>query len=113
MPDTDRVYWRNGRRRAAIARLYDQALDVELGMNDFSTLMAKSLVIMLLAFVLVLIAMTIRVIANDARRRGKSPVLVVLLCMLSFPLGWIVWLISGRVMPPGRQPFRLEDRRVQ
>jgi len=83
-------------------------------MDDFSTLMAKSLVIMLLAFVLVLIAMTIRVIANDARRRGKSPVLVVLLCLLSFPLGWIVWLIFRPApLPPGRQPFRLEDRRVQ
>jgi hypothetical protein len=62
-------------------------------MDDISILLAKSLVILFLAFVLVVIAMMIRVIANDARRRGKSPVLVVLLCLLSFPLGWVVWLI--------------------
>lgn len=83
-------------------------------MDDISNLMAKSLVIMLLAFALVLVAITIRVIANDARRRGKSPVLVVLLCLLSFPLGWIVWLIfRPEPLPRNRRSFRLEDRRVQ
>jgi hypothetical protein len=83
-------------------------------MEDISNLLAKSLEIMFLAFVLVLIAMTIRVIANDARRRGKSPVLVVLLCLLSFPLGVVVWLIFRPApLPRNRQPFRLDDRRVQ
>jgi hypothetical protein len=62
-------------------------------MDDISILLAKSLVILFLAFVLVVIAMMIRVIAKDARRRGKSPVLVVLLCLLSFPLGLIAWLV--------------------
>jgi hypothetical protein len=71
-------------------------------MDDISILLAKSLVIMLLAFVLVLIAMMIRVIAGDARRRGKSPGLVVLLCLLSFPLGLIVWLIF-RPQPVARR----------
>jgi hypothetical protein len=69
--------------------------------------MARSLVIMFLAFVLVLIALMIRVIANDARRRGKSPVLVVLLCLLSFPLGWIAWLIF-RPQPVAHKKPQLE-----
>jgi hypothetical protein len=62
-------------------------------MDEISNFAANSLAIMFLAFVLVMIAMMIRVIAKDARRRGKNPALVVLLCLLSFPLGWIVWLI--------------------
>lgn len=76
--------------------------DAGKSMDDISSLLAKSLVIMFLAFVLVLIAMMIRVIANDARRRGKSPVLVVLLCLLSFPLGLIAWLIF-RPQPVARR----------
>jgi len=62
-------------------------------MDEISDFLVKSLVIMFLAFVLVVIAMMIRVVSNDARRRGKSPALVVLLCLLLFPLGVIVWLI--------------------
>jgi hypothetical protein len=98
---------------SGIARLHDKARP-GAEVDDFSILMARSLVIMFLAFVLVLIALMIRMIANDARRRGKSPVLVVLLCLLSFPLGWIAWLIfRPEPLPRRRQPFRLEDRRVQ
>jgi hypothetical protein len=83
-------------------------------MDDIANLLAKSLAILILAFVLVVLAMTIRVIADDARKRGKSPVLVVLLCLLSFPLGIIIWLIFRPApLPPDKQPFRLEDRRVQ
>jgi hypothetical protein len=81
-------------------------------MDEISNLLAKSLVIMFLAFVLVLVAMTIRVIANDARRRGKSPALVVLLCLLSFPLGVIVWLIFRPApLPRNRQRLGVQDQR--
>jgi hypothetical protein len=83
-------------------------------MDEISSLLAKSLAILLLAFVLVVIAMTIGAIADDARRRGKSPVLVVLLCLLLFPLGIILWLIFRPApLPPNQQRFRLEDRQVQ
>ena len=83
-------------------------------MNDISSLLAKSLAILILAFVLVVIALAIRAIAGDARRRGKSPILVVLLCLLFLPLGLIVWLIFRPApLPRNKQPFRLEDRRVQ
>lgn len=78
-------------------------------MDDYSEFLAKSLVIFLLTLVLVLIAMTIRVVAHDARRRGKSPVLVVLLCLLSFPLGLIVWLIfRPDPLPSQSRRFQLE-----
>jgi hypothetical protein len=42
---------------------------------------------------LVLVGWTVRTTAVDARRRGKSPLLVCLLVFLSFPLGLIVWLV--------------------
>jgi hypothetical protein len=77
-------------------------------MDEISTFLAKSLVIMILAFVLVMISMMIRVIARDARRRGKSPLLVVLLCLLSFPLGVIVWLIF-RPQPMARRTETAAD----
>jgi hypothetical protein len=54
------------------------------------------------------------VCAADARRRGKSPLLVVLLVFFSFPLGLILWLLF-RPEPPdgGVKGFHLEDHRVQ
>ena len=59
---------------------------------------------------------TFAVCARDAKRRGKSPLLVCLLVFLSFPLGLIVWLIFRP--PPvggngGAGPFRLDDHRVE
>jgi len=83
-------------------------------MDDISSLLAKSLGVIFIAILLTIIAIALRIVANDARRRGKSPVLVVLLCLLSFPLGLIVWLIfRPELLSRRRQPFRLQDRRVQ
>ena len=66
--------------------------------------------------VLLLIGFTIKVCVEDARRRGKSPLLVSLLILFSFPLGVIIWLLF-RPEPVnnagGQQPFRLEDHRLQ
>jgi hypothetical protein len=60
-----------------------------------------------------LLGWTLRVCAADARRRGKSPLLVIILIFLSFPLGLIVWLLL-RPEPIDRDKgFRLEDHRVQ
>jgi hypothetical protein len=59
---------------------------------------------------------TVIACVRDARRRGKSPVLVTLLVLLSFPLGLVLWLLfrPEPIDPPDEnEPFRLEDHRVQ
>jgi len=71
--------------------------------------------LILAASILWLIVAAIRLCAADARRRGKSPVLVVLAVFFFFPLGLIVWLLF-RPEPIDKgspRPFRLEDYRVQ
>ena len=70
-----------------------------------------------LIFVFPLLAIlwwTLRVCAADARRRGKSPLLVTLLVFVSFPLGLLVWLLfRPEPLNSGDKGFRLEDYRVQ
>jgi len=56
---------------------------------------------------------TLRVCAADARRRGKSPLLVTLLVFVSFQLGLILWLLfRPEPLNSGVKGFRLEDQRV-
>jgi hypothetical protein len=56
----------------------------------------------------------LRVCAIDARRRGKSPFLVALLVLVSFPLGLLVWLLfRPEPLDGGDQSFRLDDYRIQ
>ncbi len=67
-------------------------------------------------FLLVLLGVTIRWCVSDARRRGKSPVLVSAAVIFFFPWGLIAWLVFrpdplGRVR--GQQQFRLQDFRRQ
>jgi hypothetical protein len=66
--------------------------------------------------ILVAIGLTIRIIATDARRRGKSPLLVILLIVLCFPGGFIAWLLFRPDPLEGKGnggQFRLEDHRIQ
>jgi hypothetical protein len=66
-------------------------------------------------FVLVLFGWALRSCAVDARRRGKSPLLVVLLVLLFFPMGLIIWILfrpEPTVGSSGRR-FRLNEHRVQ
>jgi hypothetical protein len=53
---------------------------------------------------------------TDARRRGKSPVLVAVAVILFFPWGLVAWLLF-RPQPidpsSSKRSFRLEDYRVQ
>ena len=52
--------------------------------------------------------------ARDAKRRGKSPVLVCLLILISFPLGVVLWLLfRPELLNGGGTTFRLQDHRVQ
>ena len=63
-----------------------------------------------------LIAVLIKACADDAVRRGKSPLWVVLAVVLFFPWGLIAWLLF-RPEPVDRggsgRPFRLEDHQLQ
>ena len=91
--------------------IYIQSEEV---MNDFSGLLSPILGVLFACTVLFAFIILVRAIAIDARRRGKSPVLVILLVLCSFPLGFIAWLLfRPEPVGPGRPPFRLEDRRVQ
>jgi len=52
----------------------------------------------------------------DARKRGKSPVLVTLLVISTFPVGLIAWLLFRPELPVNKHPqrkFDLENYRVQ
>jgi uncharacterized RDD family membrane protein YckC len=61
-----------------------------------------------LAFLLLLILWT----ATDAIQRGKSPLLVCLLVVLSFPLGLVAWLVfRPDAGTPNKRRFNLEDYR--
>jgi hypothetical protein len=51
---------------------------------------------------------------RDAERRGKSPVLVAIACVLFFPWGLVAWLIfRPDPIDKGKDGFELEDYRVQ
>ena len=71
--------------------------------------------LILASAILWLIVAAIRLCSEDARRRGKSPALVVLAVIFFFPLGLILWLLfrPEPVDRGGARPFRLEDYRVQ
>jgi len=65
---------------------------------------------------LVVLALTIRACVIDARRRGKSPLLVTIAVIFFFPWGLIAWLLfRPDPLDPstGNRLFRLEDHRVQ
>ena len=69
-----------------------------------------------LFLLIIAVGITISACVSDARRRGKSPLLVTIAVILFFPWGPIAWLLF-RPRPlddPGEQrPFRLDDHRVQ
>ena len=79
-------------------------------MNDLFDAVSKVLTLGALLFGLVAL---IRFYANDARRRGKSPLLVVLASALFFPWGLIAWLIFRPDLPGDGRNFRFEDLRLQ
>ena len=65
---------------------------------------------------LLVVFFTVKVCIDDARRRGKSPLLVSLLVLFSFPLGVIIWLLFRPEPMKGagtQQKFRLDDHRLQ
>jgi len=83
-------------------------------MDDPSGLLPRIFAILLTGILLIGFALLVRMTASDARNRGKSPLLVVLLVLISFPLGLIIWLLF-RPEPIERDgpPFRLKDHSMQ
>ena len=70
-------------------------------------------VFVILTFLAVL-GFAIRVCVVDARRRGKSPLLVFLLVVFWFSLGFIAWLLfRPEPLSGDGKLFRLEDHRIQ
>jgi hypothetical protein len=70
--------------------------------------------ILLLPFMLLIVA--IRACAADARRRGKSPLLVTLMAIFFLPLGPIAWLLFRPERLDGigaLRGFRLETYRMR
>lgn len=60
--------------------------------------------------------LTVKACVEDARSRGKSPLLVTLVIFFFFPLGLILWLLfrPGPLDGGGYAgQFRLDDHRVQ
>lgn len=77
-------------------------------MDDFT---AAIMINIFVVFFIVLLVFVIRWCINDAKLRGKTPVLVVVAVVLFFPWGLIAWLLF-RPEPP-TPPFNLEHHRTQ
>lgn len=80
-------------------------------MGDVLRFLGASFIICLL---LAVAAFVIRACVVDARRRGKSPILVLLAVCLCFPLGLILWLLlRPKPIQRQRRQLHLDDYRVQ
>ncbi|MGP8252096.1 MAG: hypothetical protein ACLQHF_08685 [Terracidiphilus sp.] len=61
-----------------------------------------------------LLGWAIKLAAQDAERRGKSPVLVSIACVLFFPWGLVAWILfRPDPIDKGKDGFELENYRVQ
>jgi hypothetical protein len=83
---------------------------VEADMNGISEVLAKSFVILIVCSLLI----SMKMLAADARKRGKPAILVVLLAFASFPLGLLLWLVfRPDSLEVQRRQFQLQDHRMQ
>jgi len=82
--------------------------------DNLATLLGPAILVTLLAGFFALLAFTMRICISDAHRRGKSPTLVCIACILFFPWGTLAWIIF-RPDPKDtrRSTFRLDDHRLQ
>jgi hypothetical protein len=87
---------------------------VEADMNDISEVLAKSFVILIVCLLLIFLLISMKMLAADARKRGKPAILVVLLAFASFPLGLLLWLVfRPDSLEVQRRQFQLQDHRMQ
>jgi len=86
---------------------------VEADMNDISEVLAKSFVILIVCLLLIFLLISMKMLAADARKRGKPAILVVLLAFASFPLGLLLWLVfRPDSLEVQRRQFQLQDHRM-
>lgn len=79
-----------------------------MGHGKLSHFAADCFGIFVFAVVMVIGAFVLNALAEDARKRGKSPVLIFLLVLLSFPVGLLVWMvIRPPVISRRKPPFPL------
>lgn len=81
--------------------------------NALLALLETILGLCLAGFLILFLMLTVKACINDARRRGKSPLLVIMAVIFFFPWGLIAWLLF-RPEPLNSQPgrFHLENYRV-
>jgi hypothetical protein len=87
---------------------------LEADMNDISEVLAKSFAILIVCLLLIFLLISMKMLAADARKRGKPAILVVLLAFASFPLGLLLWLVfRPDSLEVQRRQFQLQDHRMQ
>lgn len=71
-------------------------------------------VLFVTAIMCAVLGIGIKLATDDARRRGKSALLVSIACILFFPWGLVAWLVfRPDPIEDNREKFRLENHRVQ
>jgi hypothetical protein len=84
--------------------------------NGLWEFLGPTVALIILAGLLFLLAYSVRICSSDARRRGKSPTLVCIACILFFPWGTLAWLAfrpDPTDGPGAHSRFRLDDHRLQ
>ena len=82
--------------------------------GNFGLILDIALVLLFVLIAGALLGWTFKVAGNDARRRGKSPVLVWIACVLFFPWGLVAWILfRPDPIDRGKGEFELEDFRLQ
>jgi hypothetical protein len=82
--------------------------------DSFGSFLPIVVVLLCLVTFFALIVWCIKLAVNDAKRRGKSPVLVAIACVFFFPWGLVAWILF-RPDPIDRRKdgFELENYRLQ
>jgi Kef-type K+ transport system membrane component KefB len=82
---------------------------------DSGTLAGIAVGAVMFGIVLCLLYLGVKFSVEDARRRGKSPILVSIAIIFFFPWGLVAWLLfrPEPIDRDGSGRFRLDDYRVQ
>ena len=84
------------------------------GASSAQLILLETLVSFCLAgFLILLLVLTVKGCVKDARRRGKSPLLVIIAVIFFFPFGLIAWILfRPEPLNSRRGRFDLENYRA-